>query len=167
MTPGHASKAKFLHHCILLFITFDLICNMTLYKMDLDPSGPHPHWPCPQGSHQNSECVPLVLIHRAITYDSFKVLAKKPKRSLVTIKKTPKQKKKPLKPTFWPLVTPRHASGAKFLHHCILLCVTFNLICNITVFLQNEFWTLRGQTPLALSQGVISKFRMCSSSPHP
>ena len=27
--------------------------------------------------HQNSKCVPPVLIHRAITCDSFKVLAKK------------------------------------------------------------------------------------------
>ena len=28
-------------------------------------------WPCPQGLHQNSECVPPVLIHRAIACDSF------------------------------------------------------------------------------------------------
>ena len=53
--------------------------------MDFDPSGPHT-WPCPQGSHPNSECVPPFLIHRAITCDSFKILAKQPKRSWVTIK---------------------------------------------------------------------------------
>ena len=40
-------------------------------------------------AHQNSECIPPVLIHWAIICDSFKVLAKKkPKRSWVTIKKS-------------------------------------------------------------------------------
>ena len=34
-----------------------------------------PHWPCPQGLHQNSECVPPVLIHRAIAFESLDILA--------------------------------------------------------------------------------------------
>ena len=84
-------------------------------------------------------------------------------RSCVTIKK----KKLDQNPTFWPLVTPRHAPGAKFLHHCIPLFNTFNLICNMTMFVQNRFWTLRCHSPLALPPGITSKFRMCSSSPHP
>ena len=33
---------------------------------------------------------------------------------------------------------------AKFLHHYILLLITFDLICNMTMFEQNGFWTLQG-----------------------
>ena len=44
--------------------------------MDFGPSGATPPWPCPQGLHQNSECVPPVLIHRAIACESFEILAK-------------------------------------------------------------------------------------------
>ena len=44
---------------------------------------------------------------REKTCDSFKVLAKKPKRSWVTIKKGTQN------PTFWPPLTPRHAPGQK------------------------------------------------------
>ena len=57
--------AKFLHLCILLLITFDLICNMTMFVQN-------GLWTLrgPQGLHQNSECVPPVLIHRAIDDNS-------------------------------------------------------------------------------------------------
>ena len=108
---------------------------LCLYKMDFGPFVVTP-CPCPQGLHQNSECVPPVLIYRAITCDSFKVLAQKAYEELCD-----NQKKRTQNPTFWPLVTPRYA------HH--------------------GFWTRRCHTPLALPQGVTSKFRMCSSSPHP
>ena len=73
----HASGAKYLHHCILRFITFALICNNSMFVQNgFWTLLGHP-WPCPQGLHKNSEYVPPVLIHRAITCDSFKVLAQK------------------------------------------------------------------------------------------
>ena len=59
---------------------------------------------------------------------------------------------------WWP---PRYAPRAKFLLHCILLFITFDLICIMTMFVQNGFWTLWGYSPLALPPG---KFQMCSSS---
>ena len=128
-----------MHNCILLFIIFNLICNMTMFVQNgfWNLRG-HTPWPCPQWSHQNSECAPP--IHRAITCNNF-VLAKKPKRSWVTIKKSTQN------PTFPPLVTLRHAPGQHFLHHCILLFITFNSICNMTMFVQNEFWTLLAPHP--------------------
>ena len=52
-------------------------------------------------------------------------------------------------------------------HHCILLFITFNLICNMTMFVQNGFWTIQSHIALALPPGVTSKFGMCSSSSHP
>ena len=58
-------------------------------------------------AHQNSKCVPPVLIDRAISCDSFKVLAKKAQEELCDNKKGPKI-------LFFDLVTPRHAPGAKF-----------------------------------------------------
>ena len=66
-------------------------------------------------------------------------------------------------------MTPRHAPGAKCLHHCILFIITFDLICNMTMFVQNGFWTLWGHTPLALALplGLKSKLRMCSWNSHP
>ena len=140
---------KVLHHCILLFITFDLICNMTMFVQNgFWTLWGHTPWPCPQGLHQNSECVPPVLIHRAITCDSFKVLDKtKPKWSSVTIKKRTQN------PTVWPLVTPSHTPGAIFLHHYILLFITFDFICNMTMFVQKGFWTL--QDPCPAPRGYI------------
>ena len=76
VTPRHAPGTKFLHHCILLFITFDLICNMTmLVQNEFWTLWATPRWPCPQGSHENSECVPPVLIHSAIACGSFENLA--------------------------------------------------------------------------------------------
>ena len=49
-------------------------------------------------------------------------------------------------PTFWPLMTPRHTPWAKFLHYCILLFITFDLIYNMTTFVQNGFGPF-GATP--------------------
>ena len=46
---------------------------------------------------------------------------------------------------------------ANCLHHGILLFITFDLICNMTMLVQNRFWTLRGHTPLALSPGGYFK----------
>ena len=86
---------------------------------------------------------------------------KKPTRSCVTIKKMTQN------PTLWPLVTPRHAPSGQIFAHCILLFITFDLICNMTMFVQNGVWTFQGHTMLALPPGVTSKFRMCFSSPHP
>ena len=54
------------------------------------------------------------------------------------------------------------------LHHSILLFITFDLICNISLY-KMDFGPF-GATlspPLALPQGVASKFQMYSSSPHP
>ena len=75
--PRHAPGATFLHHYILLSITFDLICNMTMFVQNgFWTLRGHTPWPCPLGLHQNSECVPPVLIHRAIACESFEILAK-------------------------------------------------------------------------------------------
>ena len=80
--PQTCPGAKF---CTAVFYPYlSLIWYATwlcLYKMDIGPFGapppPPPHTrPCPQGLHPNSECVPPILIHTAITCDSFKVLAK-------------------------------------------------------------------------------------------
>ena len=48
--PQTCIRAKCLHHCILLFITFDLICNMTRFVKNgfLDLSAPPPG-PVPRG----------------------------------------------------------------------------------------------------------------------
>ena len=104
---------------------------------------------------------PRPAIHRAITCDSFTVLAKKSLRGVGW-----QSKKKDLKAYFSTSSDPRHVPGATFLHHCILLFITLCLICKMTRFVQNGFWPI-GATLLALSPGVTSKFRMCSSSPHP
>ena len=84
--PRHA-RGKILHRCILPLFIFDLICNMTMFVQNgfwtlrsppPPPPPPPTHTrPCPQGLHPNSECVSPILIHTAITCDSFKVLAKK------------------------------------------------------------------------------------------
>ena len=63
-----------------------------------------------------------------------------PQHSSGELKRTPN-------PILWPLLTPRHAPRAKLLHHYILLFITFDLICIMTTFVQNEFWTLWGHTP--------------------
>ena len=50
---------------------------------------------------------------------------------------------------------PRHAPGDNFLHHCILLFITLDLICNMTMFVQNGFWTLRGDAPVPAPRHYI------------
>ena len=50
------------------------------------------------------------------------------------------QKKDP-KSYFLTSSDPQTCPGAKFLHHCILLFITFDLISNMTMFVQNGFWT--------------------------
>ena len=79
-------------------------------------------------AHQNSKCIRLVLIHGAITCDSFKVLAKK------SLKGVGWQYKKDPKSYFLTSSDPSHAPGDKFLHHSILLFITFDLICNMTMY---------------------------------
>ena len=59
-------------------------------------------------AHRNSKCFSPVLIHRAITCDSFKALARKAWEELCD------NKKRTPNPTFGPLVTPSHAAGAIF-----------------------------------------------------
>ena len=91
---------------------------------------------------------------------------KKPMRSRVTIKKGPKI-------LLFDLLTsgdPQTCPEANILHHCILLFIIFDLICNMTMFVQNGFWALRGHAPPPPPRPaprVTSKFRMFSSSPHP
>ena len=71
MTPRHAPGAKFFVplYSTLHDLWFDMQYDYVCTKRILTHRG-HTPWPCPQGSHQNSECVPPVLIHRAITCDS-------------------------------------------------------------------------------------------------
>ena len=135
--------------------------RLCLYKKDFGPLGQGP-WPRTQGSHQNSKCVLPVLIHRDITCDSFKVLAQKAREELCDKKRTPS-------PTFWPLhgdVTPVMPPGQIF-------CTTYSILHYLWFEMQHDYvctkWILRpfGATPLALPPGDISKFWMCSSSPHP
>ena len=45
-----------------------------LYKMDFGPFDATPPGSA-QGLHQNSECIPPVLIHRAIACENFEILA--------------------------------------------------------------------------------------------
>ena len=63
----------------LFYLRFDMQHDC-LYKTDFGPFAPPPPLPaparpCPKGLHQNSECVPPVLIHRAVACESFKILA--------------------------------------------------------------------------------------------
>ena len=60
-----------------------------------------------------------------------------------------KKKKKDTKSYFLTSSDPDMPLGQN-LHHCILLFITFDLICNMTMFVQDGFWTLQGRTPLAL-----------------
>ena len=67
-------------------------------------------------------------------------------------------------PTFWPLVTPRHAPGANVFVTTVFYS-SLPLIWHATwLFVQNVFLDPLGPHPLSLPP---SKFRMCSSSPHP
>ena len=113
----------------LHYLWFDMQHDFVCTRWILDPLGPHTPWPYPKGLHQNSECISPVLICRAITYDSFKILAQKRLRGVVWQSKNRIQN-----PTFWPLVTPRHALGQNFfltvfysslLHFCSSLLFIF------------------------------------------
>ena len=114
---------------------------------------------CP--AHQNFKCVPQVPIHRAITYDSFKVLAKKPKRNWVTIQI--KDRKSYFLTSSDPQICPRGKIFAPlyFTLHNLRFDMQHDYVCTK--------WILDPSRPhpLALPPRVISKFRMCSSSPHP
>ena len=55
----------------LWFVNGTWLC---LYKMDFGPFRATPPGPAPQGSHQNSKCIPLALIHRAIACEGFEIL---------------------------------------------------------------------------------------------
>ena len=123
-------------------------------------------------AHQNSKCVPAVLIYRAIACDSFKILAQKAQEELCDnpTPPPPPQKKKNRSYFFTsgdPQVTPRHAPPApraNVLHQCILLII-FNLTCNMSMFVQNRFWTLRGHTtPPPLCK---NRFWTLRGHPHP
>ena len=76
MTPRYAAGTIFAPlnstlHNLRFDLQYDYGCTKWIWTLR-----GHTPWLCPQGSHQNSKCVPPVLIHRAITCD-FKVLAKK------------------------------------------------------------------------------------------
>ena len=61
-------------HNLRFDMQHDYVCTKWILDFGATPPGPAPA-PAPQGSHRNSECVPPVLIHRAITNDSFEILA--------------------------------------------------------------------------------------------
>ena len=106
----------------------------------------------------------ITLLHHPLRFGLGSHYLKKPRRSCVTIKKIQKKDPKSYFLTWWP---PDMLLGQNFLHYCILLFITFDLICHMTMFVQNGFWTLLGHTPLALPPEVKSKFWMCSSTPYP
>ena len=113
-------------------------------------------------AHQNSKCTPPVLIHRAITYDSFMVLAKKkPKRSWVTIKE--KDPESYCLTSGDPQTCPQGKMFAPLYSalHYLRFDTQHDYVCTKWIL------THRGHTPLALPPGVTSKFWMCSSSLHP
>ena len=68
-------------YSIIHYLRFDMQHDYVCTKWILDPSRPHP-LAKPPGVTSNYECVPPVLIHMAITCDSFKVLAKKAEEAL-------------------------------------------------------------------------------------
>ena len=54
----------------LHYLRFDMQQDYVCTKWILTHRG-HTPWPYPKGSHQNSECAPPVLIHRAVACGSF------------------------------------------------------------------------------------------------
>ena len=135
MTPRHAPG-----HYLRFDMQHDYVCT----KWILDPTRPHP-LPCTQGSHQNSECVPPVLIHRAITCDSFKVLAKKkPKRSWVTIKRKD--------PKSYVLTSSDPQSCPQGNIFPPLYSTLHNIRFDMQVCIK-WIWTLRGHTPWPCPKG--------------
>ena len=156
MTPRHAPRAKCFHHCIVLFITFDLICNMTLFIQN----GVWPFrattWPCLQG-HIKLECVPILSIYSF----SFKVLDKK--KAKEELGDYQKEKKGPEILQFdlsWPLDMPRSKMFAPL--YSTLHKLRFNKQHDYVFYKM----TWRGHIPRPYPVGVTSKFRMFSSSSH-
>ena len=137
---------------------------MIYYQVDGTPSQPRASaiaiaYLC---THQNSKCVPPVLINRAITCDSFKVLAHRKSLGRVVWQ----SKKGPnilLFDRWWPQDVPQ---GAKCLHHCILFFITFDLICNMTVCTKWILDPLGATRPWPCPQGLHqnSKYVLQSSS---
>ena len=125
---------------------------LCLYKMDFGPFGATPASSVPRGYIK----IPNVFLQSTsigllpVTVSRF-YLRKAEEELCDNQKKDPKS-------SFWPLVTPRHAPGQKFpsTWYATWLCLY-----------KMDFLTLRGHTSLALPLGVTSKFRMCSSNPHP
>ena len=111
-------------------------------------------------AHQNSKCFPLVLIHRAITCDSFKVLAQKAyEESCDNPKKGPK--------IFLTSNDPQTCPWGK------IFAPPYFTLHYLWFDMQHEHvcikWTLdhSGPHPPALPPRVTLKFRMCSFGPHP
>ena len=77
--PQTCPRGKILHYYILFFITFDLICYMTMFVQNgfwtLRGHTPPTPRACSQGLHPNSDCVAQALIHRVIACESLEVLA--------------------------------------------------------------------------------------------
>ena len=144
---SHAPGANFLHYCILLFITFDLICNMTVFVQNgFWTLRGHTPWPCPQMLHQNFKYVPPVLIDWAITCDSFQVLAQKAFEDLCD-----NRKKKDPKSYILTSSDPQTWPGAKSLHHCILLIWNATWLC----LYKMDFGTFGATPPGLASRGNI------------
>ena len=72
---------------------------------------------------------------------------------------TIKKKKKDPKSYFLISGDPQTCPGANFLHHCILLCITFDLICNMTVSVQNGFSLRPGGCGFDLGAGHTKDFK--------
>ena len=135
-----------------------------LYKMDFDPSG-HTPWPCPPpppGSHRNSNCVPPVLIYRAIICDSFKALAKKKPEELADNKKKTGPNSLFFLTSSDPQPCPR---GKRF-------APLYSALHNLRFDMQHDYvytkWISdpsKPHLPDPVPRGT-SKFRMCFFSPH-
>ena len=119
-------------------------------KWILDLLGPPPPpWPCNQGLQQNSECVPPVLIHRAIACDSFKVLAQK------AIKELCDNKKKTQNPTFY---TPPHNVAA---YYGFTLDVRVSVRPSVICTSVRPFLFLFPDDNLSKHHWIFTKFGMC------
>ena len=123
--------------------------------MVFGPFGATHPWPCPQGLHQHSECVPPVFIHRAITFDIFKFLAQKASEELCD-----NQKKEP-KSYF--LTSSDRQTCPRGKHFAPLYSTLHYLRFDMQHdYVQNGFWTF-GATPSGPAHRAYIKIRMCSS----
>ena len=111
-------------------------------------------------THQNSKCLPPVLIHRAITCDRFKILAQKAEEELCD------NKKMDAKSYFFTSGDPQDMPmGQNFC--TTVFYSSLPLIWYATWLCTKWILDPLGQHPLTLPPWVTSKFQMCSSSPHP